>query len=419
LMEQISPIHLTVAGQPLGAKEVLPPLASIVVVNRDYGEFVGAVLDSISRQDYPWFECVVVDNASSDDSRAVIERHTCDDPRFSTVYLDENLGQLGATLKVLDRLHGSFVAFVDADDVLFPNYLSVHLQVHLALPWALGFTSSDVVETDKAGRVMTSGRCFFGNGVRPEEAGLQDEACALRLSTIRDGDYRALSARVRTLPHWHTNWVWAPGTANMYRRACIDLTRPAPRKFGGHVGCDGYFIPMIHVLAGSALIFQPLSMYRFHDRNTYSAVPPMRTVSTGWSRAGVSSSFQHPAVLRALTGDAERYHPILPGTRYWETVNLLAGLEGYRLHDFFADPGVQTVFVETFAALAKVFGANLVLRELRSRMRFAAWRSFIGKLRQQGSASVTVWTLLGVEARRAFGKLRSFLNRIPAAATRT
>ena len=75
--------------------------------------------------------------------------------------------------------------------------------------------------------------------------------------------------------------------------------------------------------------------------------------------------------------------------------------------------------METFAALAKVFDANLVLRELRSRMRCAAWRSFIGKLRQQGSASVTVWTLLGVEARRAFGKLRSFLNKIPAAATRT
>ena len=73
---------------------MLPPLASIVVVNHNYGEFVGATLDSISQQDYPSFECFVVDNAPTDDSRAAIQRHIRNDSRFSTVYLDENLGQL-------------------------------------------------------------------------------------------------------------------------------------------------------------------------------------------------------------------------------------------------------------------------------------------------------------------------------------
>ena len=151
-MEQVPSIHLSTAGHPLAAKEVLPPLVSIVVVNRDYGEFIGATLDSIARQNYPWFECVVVDNASSDDSRTVIERHIRADRRFSTVCLGENLGQLRGALHVIDGLRGGFVAFVDADDILFSNYLSVHLQVHLALPSAVGFTSSNIIETGKDGR---------------------------------------------------------------------------------------------------------------------------------------------------------------------------------------------------------------------------------------------------------------------------
>src|SRR5271169_3830868 len=99
-MEKASPVHLTSGGQPLAPKQVLPPLASIVVVNHNYAEFIGATLDSISQQDYPSFECIVVDNASTDDSRAVIERHIRNDPRFSTVYLDENLGQLRGALTV-------------------------------------------------------------------------------------------------------------------------------------------------------------------------------------------------------------------------------------------------------------------------------------------------------------------------------
>src|SRR5271170_6261766 len=182
-MEQVLPLHLTFAGQPLAAKEVVPPLVSIMVVNHNYAEFIGATLNSISRQDYPWFECIVVDNASTDDSRAVIERHIRDDPRFSAVYLDENIGYLRGALKVLDRLSGSFVSFVDADDVLFTNYLSVHLQVHLALPWSVGLTSNNVIETDNLGRVITSGRCYFGDGLRTGDPGLQAEEMALRLST--------------------------------------------------------------------------------------------------------------------------------------------------------------------------------------------------------------------------------------------
>jgi glycosyltransferase involved in cell wall biosynthesis len=404
-MEQNSPIHLRFGGRPLPAREVAPPLVSIVVVNHNYGEFIGATLDSISRQDYPWFECVVVDNASADESRKVIERHTCDDPRFSTLYLDENIGGLRAALKVLDRLTGSFVSFVDADDVLFTNYLSVHLQVHLALPWSVGFTSNNVIEADKSGRVITSTRCYFGDGLQADEAGLRAEATALRLSTICDEDYRMLSTRVLSVPHWHNGAGWAPGTANMYRRALIDITRPDPRFCTGHAGCDGYFSSFIHIVAGSALIFQPLSMYRYHDRNISASCPPLKTVSTLRNDSAIRARLQRRVVLRTLAAGADRFNRILATNRFWQTIDLLPGMEGSRSQDYFSDPNVQTVLLETFEALSAVFRPDGVLWALRERMRFHIWRPFVHELRKRRAGGVTTWALLRVEARRSLRKL--------------
>ena len=51
------------------------PVLSLIVVNRDYGRFLGQTIDSIKAQDYAPIECVIVDNGSTDQSLEVIERH--------------------------------------------------------------------------------------------------------------------------------------------------------------------------------------------------------------------------------------------------------------------------------------------------------------------------------------------------------
>jgi cellulose synthase/poly-beta-1,6-N-acetylglucosamine synthase-like glycosyltransferase len=106
-----------------------PPLLTFIVVNWNYGEFIGQTIDLIRGQDYPHFECLVVDNASTDDSLETIARHVGDDVRFTVEALPENMGQLGAVLWALKRTNGGFVCIVDADDFLFPNFASSHLQV--------------------------------------------------------------------------------------------------------------------------------------------------------------------------------------------------------------------------------------------------------------------------------------------------
>jgi hypothetical protein len=71
------------AIEALSGGALKPPLVSFILINWNYGRFVGDAIDSIRAQDYPNFECLIVDNGSTDDSREEYARHVQGDPRFS------------------------------------------------------------------------------------------------------------------------------------------------------------------------------------------------------------------------------------------------------------------------------------------------------------------------------------------------
>ena len=121
-----------------------------------------AAIEFIKGQDYPSLEVVIVDNGSTDESRDVIVKHVEADSRFRIVALEQNLGQLGAFLEIFPLLNGEFITIVDADDVLFSNFLSSHVQVHLALPSSVALTSSNVVEMTADARALTGAHTSFG-----------------------------------------------------------------------------------------------------------------------------------------------------------------------------------------------------------------------------------------------------------------
>jgi len=90
------------------------PSVSIVITNYNYGRFVAQAIESALAQTHERVEVIVVDDGSTDNSRAVIERY-CD--RIIAV-LKENGGQASAFNAGFARASGSSVIFLDADDVL-------------------------------------------------------------------------------------------------------------------------------------------------------------------------------------------------------------------------------------------------------------------------------------------------------------
>ena len=120
------------------------PLVSVVITNFNYGRYVAQAIRSIAAQSYLNFECVIVDDLSSDDSLQVI-KHTLQelaDRRFSLFRNPANTGQMGAMKAGLARASGKFIVFIDADDVLLPDFLTQQL-VHLTAQIGLQFIAPD------------------------------------------------------------------------------------------------------------------------------------------------------------------------------------------------------------------------------------------------------------------------------------
>jgi glycosyltransferase involved in cell wall biosynthesis len=155
------PIELTLGGRPLATSGVTAPTVGVIVVNHNYSAYVGGTIDSLRSQTYPWFECIIVDNGSTDESVKVARRHVGDDPRFRFILLERNLGHIGGGLAGLAEIRNEFVVFVDADDSLLPDFLASHVQAHLASGFGVGLTSSNVIETDAAGMALTGTRPGF------------------------------------------------------------------------------------------------------------------------------------------------------------------------------------------------------------------------------------------------------------------
>src|SRR5436853_5073279 len=93
------------------------PLASIVISSYNYGRYLPAAIDSALAQTYAPREVIVVDDGSTDDSRAVIARYGGE----VTAVLKENGGQASAFNAGLRASRGEVVCFLDSDDVLLPR----------------------------------------------------------------------------------------------------------------------------------------------------------------------------------------------------------------------------------------------------------------------------------------------------------
>ncbi len=93
------------------------PLVSIVVNNYNYAQYLDEAIRSALSQTYEKVEVIVVDDGSTDGSRAIIDSFG---DELVAVYKD-NGGQASAFNVGFARATGAWILFLDADDVLAPD----------------------------------------------------------------------------------------------------------------------------------------------------------------------------------------------------------------------------------------------------------------------------------------------------------
>ena len=109
--------------QRLGS-QLLPqqPVISIVIpVYNPPEEVLSATLDSVAAQTYPFWECCIANgDASNLKVKTLLNQRTAEDQRYKVIHLDKNLGIAGNTNTAISLATGSYVAFLDHDDLLSP-----------------------------------------------------------------------------------------------------------------------------------------------------------------------------------------------------------------------------------------------------------------------------------------------------------
>jgi glycosyltransferase involved in cell wall biosynthesis len=106
----------------------MSPLVSVIIPCFNQARFLTDAVDCLLKQAYENWECIIVNDGSTDDTKEVAQELSEKYPRVRVIN-QANKGLSGARNVGLDNLKGNYVQFLDADDEIGPNKFSLQLDV--------------------------------------------------------------------------------------------------------------------------------------------------------------------------------------------------------------------------------------------------------------------------------------------------
>jgi len=241
------------------------PLVSIVVTHHNYSHHVCDALLSVLDQTYDNWECVVVDDASTEDHGDAVERivETIGSPRIRLLKLAQNVGQMRCAFAGLDDTSGEFVCVLDPDDRYAPTFLEEAVAGHLN-----DTVYCPVLSTDQY--FMANGSVIAGTFTHQRLHFVDNER---GISVIPDQP----KARLLYYSSGWGGWHWGSTSSLMFRRGALELMRPPASKTRneawaggpGYPAVDSYLAQGAHRMGGTLFLTRSLVYRAVHPDNAY------------------------------------------------------------------------------------------------------------------------------------------------------
>jgi|SRR5215470_4864511 len=199
-------------------------MLSIVLPNYNHARLIPRALGALLAQERPPDEIIVVDDGSTDDSLAVVQRYATENPSIRLLVNEENRGVIFSLNRGLRAARGRYVYFAAADDWVMSGFFAEALAMLSAHPDAGLFCGEACLVDGASGRHIA-----IRPPVRPSYcAGLVEPRAA-----------HALLARI-------DNWILTGST--VFRRDAVEWAGGFDERFGSFA--DGFVARKIALTFG-------------------------------------------------------------------------------------------------------------------------------------------------------------------------
>lgn len=130
------------------------PKVSVIIPTYNCDRFLPEAINSVLQQTLTQLEIIVIDDGSTDQTAAILQAYQARHGDRVRTVSRFNQGVSAARNHGIQLAQGEWIAFLDADDVFFPDKLKAQLQVAAENP-DLGMIHSGWQRVDSAGKVLT------------------------------------------------------------------------------------------------------------------------------------------------------------------------------------------------------------------------------------------------------------------------
>jgi glycosyltransferase involved in cell wall biosynthesis len=211
------------------------PCVSIIINNYNYGCYIREAIESVFAQTYREIELIIVDDGSTDDSRAVLNEYL----DCAQVIFKANAGQASALNVGIMQAKGDYILLLDSDDYLFPEAVATCVQ---AFPG--GYS-----------------RVYYRLQVVDENSRPVVEDIGENLFRAFDGDFSAMLDTYGGI-------YWAPTSANFFAAQKLKAILPVPEA-EWRVCADAFVTVRTSLEGPIRSIDKKLAAYRIHGNNNY------------------------------------------------------------------------------------------------------------------------------------------------------
>lgn len=164
------------------------PLVSIITPTYNRADFLKQTIESVLAQSYKNIEHVIIDDGSTDNTKALIEKYL--DTGKVRYFYQDNSGQSVARNKGLKEAEGDFVCFLDSDDYFLPKKVEQQIQAFQNNP-TVDLAYGDYIFVDANGSTLNEENMTRYSGNITREL-LKDNCVSMNTTMVRKSAIKAI-----------------------------------------------------------------------------------------------------------------------------------------------------------------------------------------------------------------------------------